>query len=224
MDSRRWFASLSQQKQRLTRMVMQSVDGIFDVGRHFQKQSYFKKSIIALLTEHARDYQNTNKEIARLFGCSESTVQEARQTADFSGPLFTQKYPRDVTRNRISEGQLEVSRRIMRTIGARSGRPYLVRDQNEGEFYQRYLDEFKKQAPCDNPLCKQIFYRLFYSENYYRVQIGPRHNKCPTCRELQDKIDKNTITPQEKKFFEAHKRLIEIQNAAHRRHREDLKR
>jgi hypothetical protein len=112
----------------------------------------------------------------------------------------------------------------MRTIGARSGREYLVRDEDEQAFCQKYVIEFQKQLPNEEPVCKEIFYRMFYHENYYRVQIGPRFNKCPTCLELGDKEKAQTITPEEQKLFDAHRKLIGLQNSAHRRDREKLKR
>ena len=118
---------------------------------------------------------------------------------------------------------LETTRRVMKTIGARSGRSYIVRDQTEDEFYQKYVTEFKNQAPYEKEVCKDLFYRMFYGENKYRVQIGTRHNKC-TCRDYEQKEKDGTITELERKTLKAHKTLLSIQNVAHRRDRERIKR
>lgn len=219
----RWFKSLSSSKQAVTRLFMTALDGAFDVGGHFHKQAYHKKPLIALLAEHASELEVTNKQIAQVLATSETTVQQSRTNVTYNEPLFTQKYPYETSRNRISEYVLETTRRVMKTIGACSGREYIVRDQIEDEFYQKYVQEFKKQAPSEKEVCKDLFYRMFYGENKYRIQIGTRHNKCPTCREYELKENDGTITEAERKTLKAHKSLLSIQNIAHRRDRERVK-
>lgn len=204
-------------------MLLGNLGGVFNVDGHFNKQAHFKKPLIGLLAENASDLGVTNEDIADFLGTTLTTVRVARKTTDFSEPLFTQPYASDVKRPRIAEFVLDASRRVMRSIGARSGREYLVRDEQEEQFYQKYVRELKNQLPNDEPVCKKIFYRMFYHENYYRVQIGPRFTKCPICLELGDKEKANTITPEEQKLFDAHRKLIGLQNSAHRRDRERLK-
>jgi hypothetical protein len=219
-----WFKTLPPAHQRAGRLFLENLRGVFEYDGHFGKQAHFKKPLIALLAENAAVTGVTNKDMSEFLGTSETTVQTARTTVDFSEPLFTQPYARDVKRPRQSDLVLDGTRRVMRTIGARSGREYLVRDEDECAFYQKYVNEFKKQLPNEEPVCKAIFYRMFYYENYYRVQIGPRFNKCPTCLDLGDKENDGTITADEQKEFDAHRKLIGLQNSAHRRDRERLKR
>ncbi len=198
-------------------------DGQFGTHNQLPHYSTFKKQYIHTLSTYLDEFDITDEVLAKKLGVSRSTVALSRDPAIERLELFTSKMSRFLTRGRISDERAEAARRIMRTTAAESGRNYLVLSCSATDFHQKYVHELKKEDANMVPLSKDVYMRMFHSENYVRVQKGPRHKKCKLCREGEAKIKNKTITPAERAKLEAHKELITIQNTAHRRSRQELK-